>query len=179
MKYCNFPHENYHTDSPFFHPTVIIDNGAQIGENTRIWHYTHILGGAKIGKNCMIAQNCFIAGDVGDNCRIQNNVNIFKGVILQSDVFIGPNTTFTNIKKPRAFIKHDSFELTLVKKHATIGAGVTIVCGVKIGEFAMVGAGSVVTKDVPPLSLVYGNPARIHGQVLENGNVILRTKKGD
>lgn len=146
--------------STYFHPTAIIDDGANIGLGTRIWHYSHLMGTAKVGQNCTIGDYCFIAGIVGNGCKIQNSVNLFEGVTLEDDVFIGPGVTFTNVKRPRANEKQP-YAKTLVKRGATIGAGAVIICGVTIGEGALVGAGSVVTKDVPAGATVVGNPARM------------------
>lgn len=156
----------------YIHPTAIIDDGASIGEGSKIWHFCHVMSGAKIGKNCILGQGVFIGGYViiGDNCKIQNGVNIFKGVTLEGDVFVGPNTTFTNVINPRAEIERkDEYKQTLVKHGASIGAGVTVVCGVTLGEYCMIGAGSVVTHDISPYSLVYGNPARQRGWICRCG----------
>lgn len=154
------------------HLTAIIDIGAKVGNRTKIWHWTHIEKGSRIGSFCTIGQCCYIAGVVGNYCHIQNNVSIFKGVTLEDDVFVGPGVITTNILTPRAFVnRKDEFKKTLIKKGASIGAGVTIICGITIGEYALVGAGSVVTKDIPDYALVYGNPARLSGRVLKNGEV--------
>jgi len=147
-----------------------IDKNAIVGENTKVWHNTHITSEAKVGDNCTIGQNCYIAGIVGNGCKIQNNVNIFKGVTLEDDVFMGPNCTTTNVLTPRAFInRKNEFKPTLIKKGASIGAGSVIICGNIIGEYALVGAKAVVTKDVPPYALMYGTPARVHGRVNKDG----------
>ena len=156
----------------FVHESVYVDEGAQIGEGTKIWHFSHIMSGAKIGKNCTIGQNVNIASRavIGNNVKIQNNVSVYDDVIIEDDVFCGPSCVFTNVMNPRAFVERKyEYKKTVVKKGATIGANATIVCGVTIGEYALIGAGSVVTKDVPAYSLVYGNPARVHGTVNENG----------
>lgn len=154
----------------FVHKSAFIDEGAVIGDDCKIWHNAHVMGNAKIGKGTMIGQSCFIAGIVGEGCRIQNNVNVFEGVELSDYVFCGPNMTFTNDLNPRAkYPKNRHFIRTVVGEGATIGAGAVIVCGVKIGKWALIGAGSVVTKDVPDYGLVYGNPAVLKGFVDEYG----------
>jgi len=152
----------------FLHETAIVDEGAQIGEGTSIWHFCHIMGGAVLGRQCKLGQNVFIAAgtQIGNNVKIQNNVSIYAGVTLEDDVFCGPSMVFTNIATPRSGVPRntmDDYLPTLVKRGATIGANATIVCGHTIGEFAFVGAGAVVTRDVPAYALVYGNPARIRG----------------
>lgn len=160
-------------DKPYFvHETSIIDENVEIGEGTKIWHFSHVLSGAKIGKNCNIGQNVTIERDViiGNNCKIQNNVSVYKGVTLEDGVFCGPSMVFTNVYNPRAEIrKMDQLRPTLVKRGATLGANCTIVCGHTIGRYAFVGAGAVVTKDVPDYALVVGNPARQIGWVCECG----------
>lgn len=148
----------------FVHETSCIDDGAQIGEGTKIWHFCHVMPKAKIGKNCILGQNVFVGDNVviGDNCKIQNNVSVYDGVILEEDVFVGPSVVFTNVKYPRAFTNQkDNFWKTVVKKGATIGANATIICGNRIGQYAYIGAGAVVTHDVPDGVTVMGNPARI------------------
>ncbi len=155
------------------HPTAIIDDGAQIGENTAIWHFSHIMKGAAIGRNCVVGQNVFIASDVviGNGVKIQNNVSVFTGVVCEDDVFLGPCCVFTNVINPRSAIpRKNQFKKTLVKKGASIGANATIICGCSIGEYAMIGAGSVITKDVPPFALIVGNPGKQIGWVSEYGN---------
>lgn len=159
------------TELVFKHPTAIVESEA-IGAGTKIWHFAHVRAEAKIGKNCTIGKDVYIdAGvEIGDNVKIENFVSVYKGVKIEDDVFIGPSVTFTNDLYPRAFIwSEDRLGHTKVKRGASIGAHATIVCGITIGEYAMVGAGSVVTKDVVPFGLVYGNPARLAGYVCSCG----------
>jgi UDP-2-acetamido-3-amino-2,3-dideoxy-glucuronate N-acetyltransferase len=154
----------------FVHPTAVVDDPAEIGEGTKVWHFTHIMSGARIGKNCIIGQNVFIGSGaiLGSNIKIQNNVSIYEGVILEDDVFCGPSMVFTNVFNPRSFIsRKKEFRKTLVKRGATIGASTTIICGYTIGRYAFIGAGSVITKDVPDYALVYGNPGRVRGWICE------------
>ena len=154
----------------FVDKTSIIDPGVTVGAGTKIWHFSHILGGSTIGEGCVIAQNVMIGPDVtiGDKCKVQNNVSLYKGVTLEDEVFCGPSCVFTNVMNPRAFIERKSeFRETLVKKGATIGANATIICGNTIGRFALIGAGAVVTKDVPNHAIVVGTPARVTGWVCE------------
>ena len=164
------------SDKPYFvHESSYVDEGAQIGDGTKIWHFCHIMGGAKIGKKCSIGQNVNIGSRavIGDGVKIQNNVSVYDDVIIEDDVFCGPSCVFTNVINPRAFVerKHE-YKKPTVKKGASIGANATIVCGVTVGEYALIGAGSVVTKDIPDYSLAYGNPARVHGKVNKNGEKI-------
>ena len=165
----------------FAHKTAILDEGCRIGEGTRIWHFTHIMSEAVIGKNCVLGQNVMVANRVtiGDNVKIQNNVSVYEGVICEDDVFLGPSMVFTNVINPRAFIerKHE-FRLTLVKKGATIGANATIVCGHTIGRYALIGAGAVVTHDVPDYALITGNPGRQAGWVSEYGCRLVFNEEG-
>lgn len=152
----------------YIHPTAIVDDDAEIGEGTKVWQFSRIFGGCKIGKNCVVGQNCAIGPNVtiGDGCKIQNNVSVYEGVTLEDDVFCGPSCVFTNVINPRAFInRKNEYHKTLVKKGATIGANATIVCGVTLGEYAFVGAGAVVTKDVAEHRLSYGNPTEEKGLV--------------
>src|SRR5579871_2383807 len=156
----------------FVHPTAIVDAGVEIGSGTRIWHFSHVLGGSKIGRDCVIAQNVMIGPDVriGNGCKIQNNVSLYKGVTLEDDVFCGPSAVFTNVTSPRAFIERkNEFRPTLVKRGATIGANATVICGITIGRFAMIAAGATVTKDVPAFALVVGAPARFRAWVGKSG----------
>ncbi len=157
---------------PFIHPTAAVDEGCSIGRGTRVWHFSHIMEGAVVGEDCNIGQNVVIAPGavVGDRVKIQNNVSVYSGVTVGDDAFLGPSCVFTNVLVPRSFIsrKHE-FVPTKVGKGASIGANATIVCGHSIGDYAMVGAGAVVTKDVPPYSLWTGNPARQTGWVSKAG----------
>jgi UDP-2-acetamido-3-amino-2,3-dideoxy-glucuronate N-acetyltransferase len=158
----------------FAHESSYIDSPSEIGEGTKIWHFSHVSSGVKIGKKCNFGQNVFIASDViiGNNVKVQNNVSLYAGVVLEDDVFCGPSMVFTNVLTPRsAFPRNtkDDYAQTLVKRGATIGANATIVCGVTIGEHSFIGAGSVVTSDLPAYALCYGNPARIKGWVCECG----------
>lgn len=156
----------------FVHETAVLDEGCQIGANTKIWHFSHVMSGAVVGQNCVIGQNVMIANGVtlGNGVKVQNNVSVYEGVTCEDDVFLGPSMVFTNVINPRAFIerKHE-FRPTLVKNGATIGANATVVCGHTIGRYAMVGAGAVVTRDVPDYALVTGVPARQTGWVSECG----------
>lgn len=164
----------------FIHETSIVDGGCDIGKNTKIWHYSHILKGSKIGECVNIGQNVMIGpnGLVGNNVKIQNNVSVFEGVTLEDDVFCGPSCVFTNIMNPRSKIpRKDEFKPTLVRQGATIGANSTILCGVTIGKYAFIGAGSVVTKDIPNNAMVYGNPAVLKGWVCECGLRLEEDKK--
>jgi len=165
----------------FAHETSVIDEGCQIGQGTKIWHFTHIMTGAVIGENCNIGQNVVVSSDVilGKNVKIQNNVSIYTGVICEDDVFLGPSMVFTNIVNPRsAVIRKDQYVPTLVKKGATIGANSTIICGHSIGEYAFIGAGAVVTKDVPPYALIVGNPAKLIGWMSEFGHRLVFDPEG-
>ena len=159
----------------FKHESSYVDEGAEIGEETKIWHFCHIMSGAKIGSNCSLGQNVNVGGKavIGNGVKIQNNVSIYDSVEIEDDVFCGPSMVFTNVINPRAFVERKTeYKKTVLKKGCSIGANATVVCGVTIGEYALVGAGSVVTKDVPPYSLVYGNPARVHGKVDKEGNIL-------
>lgn len=156
----------------FIHPSAIVDEGAQIGTGSRIWHWAHVCGGANIGEGCSLGQNVFVGNKVviGDQCKIQNNVSVYDNVTLEDGVFCGPSMVFTNVYNPRALVERkNEYRDTLVKKGATLGANCTIVCGVTIGEYAFIGAGSVVNKDVPPYALMVGVPARQIGWMSEYG----------
>ena len=154
------------------HPTAIVDPGATIGEDCRIWHWVHISGGAVIGRRCSFGQNVYVGNKVviGDNCKIQNNVSVYDAVTLENDVFCGPSMVFTNVYNPRsAVVRKDEYRATLVKKGATLGANCTIVCGITIGEHAFVGAGAVVNRSVKPYALMAGVPARQVGWMSAHG----------
>jgi UDP-2-acetamido-3-amino-2,3-dideoxy-glucuronate N-acetyltransferase len=159
---------------PFIHPTAIVDDGARIGAATAIWHWVHVLAGAVIGERCSIGQGCFIGNvEIGNGCRIQNHVSLYDGVALADDVFLGPSCVFTNVKHPRAHVSRKSaYEPTRVGRGATIGANATIVCGVAIGAYAMIGAGAVVTRDVVPHAIVVGAPARRTGWACRCGETL-------
>ncbi len=154
------------------HPSVIIDEGAQIGEYTRVWHWTHVCAGAQIGKQCSLGQNVFIGNDVviGNNVKIQNNVSVYDAVQIEDDVFCGPSMVFTNVYNPRAaIIRKDEYRPTIVHRGATLGANCTIVCGVRIGEYAFIGAGAVVNCEVKPYELMLGVPAKHSGWMCRCG----------
>ena len=157
----------------FSHPTAVIDEGCEIGPGTKIWHFSHIMPKCRIGEGCNIGQNVVVSPDVilGKNVKVQNNVSIYTGVICEDDVFLGPSMVFTNITNPRsAIVRKDQYVKTLVRKGASIGANATIVCGNEIGEYALIGAGAVVTKPVKAFALVVGNPAKQTGWVSEYGH---------
>lgn len=165
----------------FAHETAVIDNGCKIGKGTKIWHFSHIMSGSVLGENCNIGQNVVISPGVilGSNVKVQNNVSIYTGVICEDDVFLGPSMVFTNIINPRsAIIRKDSYLKTIVEKGASIGANATIVCGNRIGTFAFIGAGAVVTKEVKPYALVIGNPARQTGWMSEFGHKLKFDENG-
>jgi len=157
----------------FAHETAVIDPGCKIGDGTKIWHFTHIMTGCEIGENCNFGQNVVVSPEVvlGRNVKVQSNVSIYTGVICEDDVFLGPSMVFTNISNPRsAVVRKDQYVKTLVKRGASIGANATIICGIEIGEFSFIGAGAVVTKDVPPYALIIGNPGRQAGWISEHGH---------
>lgn len=165
----------------FAHETAVVDTGCQIGEGTKIWHFSHIMPNCVLGERCNIGQNVVISPEVvlGNNVKVQNNVSIYTGVICEDDVFLGPSMVFTNVMNPRSAVnRRDQYSKTVVKKGASIGANATIVCGNDIGEYAFIGAGSVVTKEVLPFALVVGNPARQIGWMSEFGHRLNFDEKG-
>jgi UDP-2-acetamido-3-amino-2,3-dideoxy-glucuronate N-acetyltransferase len=164
------------------HPTAIVDDGAQIGEGSRVWHWAHVCGGAKIGKGVSLGQNVFVGNNVqvGDYCKVQNNVSLYDNVTLEKNVFCGPSMVFTNVYNPRSSIERKSeYRNTLVKRGATLGANCTIICGITIGDYAFVGAGAVVNKDVKPYALMVGVPAKQIGWMSEFGEQIPLPLTGD
>ena len=161
------------------HETAIVDNGAEIGSGTRIWHWVHISGGAKIGEKCSFGQNVYVGNNVtiGNNCKVQNNVSIYDNVFLEDDVFCGPSMVFTNVYNPRSAItRKDEYRNTFIKKGVTIGANATIVCGVTLGEFSFIAAGAVINKDVKPFALMAGVPAKQIGWMSRFGEQIKFSK---
>jgi UDP-2-acetamido-3-amino-2,3-dideoxy-glucuronate N-acetyltransferase len=165
----------------FSHESAIIDPGCKIGKGTKIWHFTHIMPGCTIGESCNIGQNVVVSPEVvlGNNVKIQNNVSLYTGVVCEDDVFLGPSMVFTNIVNPRsAIIRKDQYAKTLVKRGASIGANATIVCGHDIGRYAFIGAGAVITKDVPDFALMVGNPARHVGWMSEYGHRLEFNEEG-
>jgi UDP-2-acetamido-3-amino-2,3-dideoxy-glucuronate N-acetyltransferase len=156
----------------FIHPTAVIDEGAQIGAGTNVWHFCHLMSACKVGERCNIGQNVYIDNNtvIGNGVKIQNNVSVYNGVVIEDDVFLGPSMVFTNVINPRSFIERkDEFKKTVVRKGATIGANATILCGIEIGAYAMIGAGAVVTKNVLAYSIMTGNPALQAGWISEAG----------
>lgn len=156
----------------FVHESSYVDDGAEIGAGTKIWHFCHVMPHARIGERCNIGQNVLVSSDVtlGNNVKIQNNVSLYTGVIVEDDVFLGPSMVFTNVINPRSHVsRKDEYKKTLVRKGASIGANATIVCGITLGEYCFVGAGAVVTKDIPDYALVYGSPARVRGWMCQCG----------
>jgi UDP-2-acetamido-3-amino-2,3-dideoxy-glucuronate N-acetyltransferase len=163
------------------HESAFIDPGCVIGNGTKIWHFTHIMTGCRIGQNCNIGQNVVVSPDVvlGNNVKVQNNVSIYTGVICEDEVFLGPSMVFTNVVNPRSGInRKDQYKTTRVRKGATIGANATILCGITLGEYCFIGAGAVVTKDVPSYALVIGNPARQAGWMSEYGHKLQFNEQG-
>ena len=159
----------------FAHPTAVVEEPVEIGQKTQIWHFSHVMSGVRIGEHCILGQNVFIGRGaiLGNNVKIQNNVSVYDAVVLEDDVFCGPSMVFTNVINPRSFIsRKKEFRETLVKRGATIGANATIVCGYTIGRYAFIGAGAVVTKDIPDYALAYGNPAGVRGWVCQCGEQI-------
>lgn len=166
----------------YVHESSYVDEGCQIARGVKIWHFCHVMPGCVIGENCNIGQNCVISPDVilGKNVKIQNNVSVYTGVICEDDVFLGPSMVFTNVNNPRSGVnRRGQYEKTLVKKGASIGANATIVCGHTVGKYAFVGAGSVVTKDVPDYALMVGNPARQLGWMSEYGHRLAFNEKNE
>jgi UDP-2-acetamido-3-amino-2,3-dideoxy-glucuronate N-acetyltransferase len=165
----------------FVHETAVIDEACQIGNGSKIWHFSHIMPNSKLGENCNIGQNVVVSPNVvlGNNVKVQNNVSIYTGVTCEDDVFLGPSMVFTNVINPRsAIIRKEEYLQTLVKKGVSIGANATIICGNEIGEFALIGAGAVVTKEIKPYALVVGNPAKQIGWVGEYGHRLVFNKEG-
>jgi len=173
--------KNMNNKNYYAHETSVIDDNCSIGEGTKIWHFSHIMSNCKIGEKCSFGQNVVVSPDVilGNNVKVQNNVSIYTGVICEDDVFLGPSMVFTNVINPRsAIIRRDEFKKTLVKKGASIGANATIICGNTIGEYSLIGAGSVVTKEVKPYALVVGNPSKQIGWVSEYGHRLVFDESG-
>ena len=161
--------------SYFSHESAYVDDNVNIGDNTKIWHFSHILSGSNIGENCSFGQNCVVGPkvNIGNGVKVQNNISIYEGVEVEDDVFLGPSMVFTNVTNPRAFIvRREEFKKTVLKKGCSIGANATIVCGVTIGEYALIGSGTVVNKDIKPYALMVGVPARQIGWVSKAGNTL-------
>jgi len=174
-------HKKISLDSPttvseknfFVHSTAVVDQPCEIGRGTKIWHYSHILQGAKIGEQCIFGQNCQVAGTVviGNNVKVQNNVSVYAGTVIEDDVFLGPSCVLTNVTNPRSQVnRHSLFEATIIRRGATIGANATIICGVELGRYSFVGAGAVVVKNLPDYALAVGNPARQIGWMSRHGH---------
>ena len=159
----------------FAHDTSIVDDNVKIGDDTKIWHFSHILSGSNIGRNCSFGQNCVVGPkvNIGNGVKVQNNISIYEGVEVEDDVFLGPSMVFTNVTNPRAFIvRREEFKKTIMKKGCSVGANATIVCGITVGEYALIGSGTVVNKDVKPFALMVGVPARQIGWVSKAGNTL-------
>jgi UDP-2-acetamido-3-amino-2,3-dideoxy-glucuronate N-acetyltransferase len=168
-------------NSFYVHPSSVVDEGASIGNGTQIWHFSHIMPSAVVGERCNIGQNVFIGNkvEIGHGVKIQNNVSLYNGVVVEDDVFLGPSMVFTNVSNPRSFIERKSeFKPTYLRKGCTIGANATIVCGVEIGAYALVGAGSVIIRNVPPYAMMVGNPARQIGWISKSGEKLLFDDSG-
>jgi UDP-2-acetamido-3-amino-2,3-dideoxy-glucuronate N-acetyltransferase len=165
----------------FVHESSFVDNNVIIGENTKIWHFSHVLSNSKIGSNCSFGQNCVVGPNVtiGNGVKVQNNISIYEGVEIEDDVFLGPSIVFTNVINPRSFIvRREEFKKTLLKKGCSIGANATVICGVTIGSYSLIGAGAVITKDVPNYALIVGNPGRILGWVSKTGERLKFNQNG-
>ena len=161
--------------SYFAHESCYVDNNVNIGDDTKIWHFSHILSGSNIGTNCSFGQNCVVGPkvNIGNGVKVQNNISIYEGVVVEDDVFLGPSMVFTNVTNPRAFIiRREEFKKTIMKKGCSVGANATIVCGVIVGEYALIGSGTVVNKDVKPYALMVGVPAKQIGWVSKAGNTL-------
>jgi UDP-2-acetamido-3-amino-2,3-dideoxy-glucuronate N-acetyltransferase len=157
------------------HPTALVDEGAVVGRGTKVWHFSHVIKGARIGEGCVLGQNVNVDGGVviGNNVKIQNNVSIYTGLCIEDDVFLGPSCVLTNVTNPRSQVsRHSLYEKTLIKRGATVGANATIVCGITIGRYAFIGAGAVVTRDVPDYAMVLGNPGRKKGWMSRHGHLL-------
>ena len=162
-------------DKPFIHKSAIVDEGAEIGSGTKIWHFCHVMSSAKIGANCSLGQNVFVGNKVtlGNNVKVQNNVSLYEGVICEDDVFLGPSMVFTNVINPRSAVnRKNEFKTTTVKKGTSIGANATILCGITLGEYCFIGAGAVLTKNVLPYALMMGVPAKQKGWVSKAGHIL-------
>ena len=165
----------------YAHPTSVIDEGCVIGAGSKIWHFSHVMPNSEMGEKCILGQNVLVSPKVklGNNVKVQNNVSIYTGVVCEDDVFLGPSMVFTNVINPRSFLERkEEFRQTLVKKGASIGANATVICGITVGEYALIGAGAVVTKDVPAFGLVVGNPARQTGWISRYGHRLNFDKDG-
>lgn len=169
------------SDRPYIHPTAVVDDGAQLGPGTKVWHFCHIMSEAEIGRDCAFGQNVFVAGKtkIGNGVRVQNNVSVYEGVVLEDDVFVGPSVVFTNVHHPRiGFPRRDQYLTTTIRRGATLGANSTIVCGNEVGTFALVAAGAVVTRTVLPHALVAGVPARQTGWACQCGTPLPEAEGG-